>query len=193
MTGRKNINEADLRHWKEAVPSDRLAPLIRDAARAFLRSLQMRLTAHSVPYGHWTFLRILWEQDGLTQRQLSTQAGVMEPTTFSALRAMERLGYVVRKQLPGNRRKVFVFLTPRGRALRSKLLPLAEDVNVTAVAGVKASDLAATRRALLAIVENLARDEAASESQVRRVPSTRELSELVANAGRARAKIRRRA
>jgi DNA-binding MarR family transcriptional regulator len=193
MSGRKNINEADLRHWKEAVPSDRLAPLIRDAARAFLRSLQMRLTAHAVPYGHWTFLRILWEQDGLTQRQLSTQAGVMEPTTFSALRAMEQLGYVVRKQFPGNRRKVFVFLTPRGRALRSKLLPLAEDVNVTAVAGVKASDLAATRRTLLAIVENLARDEAASESQVRRVPSTRELSELVANAGRPRVKVRRRA
>ncbi|NWG23503.1 MAG: MarR family transcriptional regulator [Pseudorhodoplanes sp.] len=193
MSGHKNINEADLRHWKDAVPSDRLAPLIRDAARAFLRSLQMRLTAHSVPYGHWTFLRILWEQDGLTQRQLSSRAGVMEPTTFSALRAMEQLGYIVRRQLPGNRRKVFVFLTTRGRALRNKLLPLAEDVNATAVAGVRASDVAATRRTLLAIVENLARDEVASESLVRRVPSTRELSELVANAGRPRLKVRRRA
>ena len=43
-------------------------------------------------FGHWTFLRILWEHDGLTQRALSEEAGVMEPTTFTALKAMERLG-----------------------------------------------------------------------------------------------------
>ena len=48
----------------------------------------MRLSVHSVSYGHWSFLRILWESEGLTQRQLSGQAGVMEPTTFSALNAM---------------------------------------------------------------------------------------------------------
>ena len=65
-------------------------------------------------FGHWTFLRILWEGDGLTQRELSEQAGVMEPTTFSALKAMERLGYVTRRQVGGDRKKVYVFLTPKG-------------------------------------------------------------------------------
>src|SRR5215472_16484994 len=87
--------EAILRHWREAVPNDRLAHLIKDATRALLRALQMRLTKHAVSNGHWTFLRILWETDGLTQRELSVEAGVMEPTTYSALNAMERLGYVV--------------------------------------------------------------------------------------------------
>jgi hypothetical protein len=33
---------------------------------------------------HWTFLRILWQSDGLTQRELSMRAGVTEPTTFTA-------------------------------------------------------------------------------------------------------------
>ena len=77
--------QAILQHWREAVPNDRLAHLVKDATRALLRALQMRLAAHSVSLGHWTFLRILWEKDGLTQRELSEQAGVMEPTTFSAL------------------------------------------------------------------------------------------------------------
>src|SRR5215471_16738469 len=81
-----------LRHWQEAVPNDRLAHLVKHAARGLARALQMRLTEHAVSYGHWTFLRVLWESEGLTQRQLSDQAGVMEPTTFSALNAMERLG-----------------------------------------------------------------------------------------------------
>ncbi len=90
-----------------------------------------------VSFGHWTFLRILWEADGLTQRELSEQAGVMEPTTFSALKAMERLGYVVRRRRGGDRKKVYVFLTPKGRRLREKLVPLAEEVNRIAVRGVR--------------------------------------------------------
>ena len=144
----------------------------------------MRLTEHSVSLGHWTFLRILWEQDGLTQRELSEQAGVMEPTTFSALKAMERLGYVTRRQMPGNKRKVFVFLTPKGRLLKAKLVPLAEEVNEIAVRGVKPADIAATRQTLLAIIENLARDEIQSAAKQRRIPSTRELASLVAAANK---------
>ena len=69
--------------------------------RALVRALQVRLVEHDVSFGHWTFLRVLWEHDGLTQRELSREAGVMEPTTFTALQALERLGYVERRQLPG--------------------------------------------------------------------------------------------
>ena len=101
--------QAILRHWREAVPNDRLAHLVKDAARALLRALQMRLTAHGVPLGHWTFLRILWDKDGITQRELSEQAGVMEPTTFSALKAMERLGYVRGAKCRETRRRSLSF------------------------------------------------------------------------------------
>jgi MarR family transcriptional regulator, organic hydroperoxide resistance regulator len=173
-----------LQHWREAVPNDRLAHLVKDATRALLRALQMRLTEHSVSLGHWTFLRILWEKDGLTQRELSEQAGVMEPTTFSALKAMEKLGYVTRRQLPGNKKKVFVFLTPKGRLLKSKLIPLAEEVNAIAVRGVKPADIAIARQMLLTIIDNLARDEPESASKQRRIPSTRELASLISDASK---------
>src|SRR5258706_3265838 len=92
----KHPTQEILRHWREAVPNDRLAHLVKDATRALVRGLSMRLAEHGVSFGHWTFLRILWEGDGLTQRELSEQAGVMEPTTFSALQAMERLSLVTR-------------------------------------------------------------------------------------------------
>ncbi len=163
-----------LRHWREAVPDDRLAHLVKDATRALVRALQMRLSAHAVPFGHWTFLRILWERDGLTQRELSEEAGVMEPTTFTALKAMEKRGYVVRRQIAGNKKNVYVHLTPKGRLLRGKLVPLAEEVNNVAVRGVKASDIAATRQTLLAIIANLAEDEMRSAGKQRRLPLVRE-------------------
>lgn len=173
-----------LRHWQEAVPNDRLAHLVKHAARGFARALQMRLAEHAVSYGHWSFLRILWESEGLTQRQLSGQAGVMEPTTFSALNAMERLGYVVRKPSPTSRKEVHVYLTRKGRGLKNKLVPLAEEVNEVALRDIGAADIATTRRTLLAFIENLAADEMDSPTTRRRIPSTRELSRLLNGSGR---------
>ena len=134
---------------------ERLAHLTKEAWRAFGRALQTRLAAHGVPVGHWTFLRVLWDEDGITQRALSEAAGVAEPSTATAIRAMEELGYVTRRQMRGNRKNVYVHLTAKGRALKSKLEPLAEQVNAIAVRGANAGDLAATRRILLLIVENL--------------------------------------
>src|SRR5512135_2615528 len=147
------------RDWREAVPEDRLSHVVREANRALARALQSRLGEHGVSPGHWQFLRILWEHDGLTQRELSEQAGVMEPTTVSALKGMEQAGYVERRQMPENRKNVYVFLTARGRALRDKLVPLAEDVNRVAVAGITPADIALVRRVLLELIENLAREE----------------------------------
>jgi MarR family transcriptional regulator, organic hydroperoxide resistance regulator len=134
---------------------ERLAHLTKEAWRAFVRALQSRLAAHGVSFGHWTFLRVLWEGDGITQRELSEAAGVAEPSTAAAIRAMEGLGYVTRRQTPANRKNVYVRLTAKGRALKGKLEPLAEDVNALAVRGAPASDVAAARRTLLRVVQNL--------------------------------------
>ncbi len=152
-----------LRHWREAVPNDRLAHLVRDCERAFRRALTLRLAAHGVPFGHWSFLRILWESDGLTQKELSTRAGVMEPTTFAALKTMEAQGWVARTQLPTNRKNVYVHLTPTGRALKDQLVPLAVATNRISTRGLAAAELAATRKVLLAMLGNLAEDEQACE------------------------------
>lgn len=136
-----------------------MAHLVKDATRALVRALQRRLVAHDVSFGQWAFLRVLWDRDGLTLTELSKEAGVKAPTAFVAVKAMEARGYVVRRQLAGNRRKVHVFLTPRGRELKARLVPLAEEVNRRALRGVPPADRAATRRTLLAVLENLARDE----------------------------------
>jgi DNA-binding MarR family transcriptional regulator len=160
--------ERIVRHWHDAVPNDRLAHLVKDASRAFVRALQLRLAPHGVPFGHWTFLRILWEADGMTQRELSAEAGVMEPTTHVALNAMERLGYIRRRRLAANRRNVYVHLTAKGRALKSQLVPLAENVNEAGIEGVGAADIATTRRVLIAIIDNLARDGAAPMTPARK-------------------------
>lgn len=158
-------------HWRESLDDERLTHLIRTAFRGSSAALQRRLKEHGVAYGHWTFLRILWQTDGLTQRQLSVQAGVTEAATVTALQAMEKLGYVTRQKLPENRKEVRVFLTPQGTALRSKSVGCAEDVNAVVADGIPAEDLAATRRTLLAVIANLDRDAAAEAAERPQPPS----------------------
>jgi DNA-binding MarR family transcriptional regulator len=144
-----------VKDWQKAIPKDRLAHIIKDVWRGLVRALTVRLAEHGVSFGHWTFLRILWQEDGLTQRELSERAGVMEPTTFSAIKAMEELGYVTRRQTPENRKNVYVHLTAEGRALKERLVPLAQEVNRVATRGVRPEDVSTTRLTLLAMLENL--------------------------------------
>ena len=135
-----------------------------------MRALQWRLAAHGVSFGHWTFLRILWKKEGLTQRELADEAGVTAPTTAAAIRTMEKLGYVTRGRSADNRKNVYVRLTPKGRALEAKLVPLAEEVNEIGLRGVSQQERATIQRALLAIIENMSRDSLAPSRSSRRSP-----------------------
>ncbi len=147
--------------WRQAIPEERLAHLVRDVAQAFTRSLVSRLARHGVPIGHWTFLRVLWESDGLLQKELSERAGVMPPTTFVAIKSMEALGYIVRRRLPHNRKNVYIHLTRKGSDLQDALVPLAVESNNVGVEGISEAHLKVTRNVLLAIIKNLALDETA--------------------------------
>lgn len=175
----KNETRAILNHWQDEGLDDRLAHLIKDATRALVRALQIRLIEYDVSFGHWTFLRILWQKDGITQRALSEAAGVMEPTTYSALTGMEKLGYIERRQSPENKKNMYVFLTAQGRALESKLVPLAIEVNEISLRGTKEEDIRTTRKVLLEIIKNLAADESESDDPERKMPSTRKLGDIV--------------
>lgn len=145
-----------LTYWQTLLDEDRLAHLIRDTARALTKTLQLRLAEQSIPIGHWTFLRILWRSDGLTQKELSTRAGVKAPTTAVAMQAMEAAGYIFRVQLPTNQKNSYVYLTPQGRQLKEKLVPLAEEVNRISVHNIEREKLEITREVLLTMLANLA-------------------------------------
>ncbi|MEQ8699455.1 MAG: MarR family winged helix-turn-helix transcriptional regulator [Bauldia litoralis] len=110
--------------------------LVRQAHNALQRLLEQSIAPHGVLRGQWYFLRVLWEEEGLTQRELSARVGTKEPTTIVALRSMEAAGLVTRRRSETDRRKIHVDLTPKARALRDTLLPLARGVSETATGGL---------------------------------------------------------
>lgn len=157
---------------------ERVARLVHLAAREFARSLQRRLVAENVTFSQWIFLRILWRNDGLSQRELSERAHLTEPTTHTALIRMEEIGLIVRRKVGGNRRRQHAFLTERGWQLRGVLEPLAIETNDLALAGLSAVEVDVLRRALGTIIRNLAADERAAAERGLRLPSTRSFTAI---------------
>jgi len=128
---------------------------IRTTHRQFAQDLQDRLAPYEIPIGMWYFFRALWEEDGLTQRELSQRVGSMEPTTVEQLRNMERRGYIERRRSVEDRRKMHVHLTPCGRALKTQLMPFAIDVNRVALDGLSDGEIGFLRLVLERIRNNL--------------------------------------
>ncbi|MGA8316249.1 MAG: MarR family winged helix-turn-helix transcriptional regulator, partial [Bradyrhizobium sp.] len=128
---------------------------VRATHRALQRFLQSKIEPHGITLGMWYFLRALWHEDGLTQRELSTRVGTMEPTTLSAILIMEKNGLVRRARNRDDRRKWHIHLTAKGRALKDKLLPLARDVVDTAVHNLSRSEAAQLLKALAEVQKSL--------------------------------------
>jgi DNA-binding MarR family transcriptional regulator len=136
-----------------------ISQLLRDCHRAVSRSLASRIGAHGVSIGQWYFLRALWEEDGLTQRELSHRVGMMEPTTVTALNGMEKRGLVERVRNARDRRKMNIYLTEKGRSLRSKLMPVEEGINRLAVKGMDEEQQAQFESALRRLLANLSEED----------------------------------
>ncbi len=129
--------------------------LVRQAHNALQRLLEQAIAPHGVLRGQWYFLRVLWEEEGLTQRELSARVGTKEPTTIVALRSMEAADLVKRRRSETDRRKIHVDLTPKARRLRDKLLPLAQGVSEAATKGLTPEETETLHRLLRKVVESL--------------------------------------
>lgn len=129
--------------------------LFKQAHRAFTRALDRRLKPCGITLAQWYFLRELWVEEDVTQRELSRRMDVSEPTTAVAIDLMEKAGLVVRQRDPAQRNSVRVTLTAEGRRLKEALLPIAGDVNENAAKGLKAGTLNEVRTSIITMIDNL--------------------------------------
>ncbi len=135
--------------------SESVGAMVRMTHQAFAQDLQHHLASFKIPVGMWFYLRALWEEDGITQRELSRRVGATEPTTALQLTKMEARGYLERRRSEADRRNSHVHLTRSGRALQTKLLPYARLVNQTALTGLSAPEVAQLQRLLGHLRANL--------------------------------------
>jgi DNA-binding MarR family transcriptional regulator len=110
-------------------PEETIGFLLWDTTRAFTSRFSERIARYGVTFGLWPFLRELWEEDGLTQRELSERVRMRGPTTVAAINRLEKAGMVRRVANAKDGRKINVFLTDKGRAAYDLAMPDVEAIN----------------------------------------------------------------
>ncbi|NIP13460.1 MAG: MarR family transcriptional regulator [Pseudomonadales bacterium] len=113
----------------------------RATHRAFDRLLQQHLRQHGLTNGYWYVLRVLWEREGMTQRELARAAHLTESSAVIMLDGMQRAGFLTRRKDPEDGRRQRVFLTAKAKRLKPKLLPVAGKLNALAARGIDPEDL----------------------------------------------------
>ena len=86
--------------------------------------LDTELRKYGLTIALWPTLMCLWEEEGVTQKEISDKARVQRSTTTRTLDKLEALGLIERKADPNSRRVFKIFLTDKGRKLEEELLPI---------------------------------------------------------------------
>ena len=107
--------------------------LANHMARLFERGLAARIRPLGLTTGTFPALLELWENDGLTQKQLVERLDIEQATMANTLSRMERDGLIRREKDPGDGRVQRIRLTERARALRDPAIAAATAENEDAL------------------------------------------------------------
>ena len=141
-------------------PENSIGYLARIVFRSFSRLLERRTLKHNVSAGQWRFLRQLWREDGITQRELSERVGMREPTTVVALKGLEKAGFITRRKSDADRRKTFIHLTPHAKELELVLAPMNAEIHKIATRGMSDEEVVTLQKLMRRVNANLAQETA---------------------------------
>ncbi len=86
------------------------------------------LNAHRITEQQWRIVRVLLEAGALEPREIGELCRLSSPSLAGVLARMEEIGFVTRRRLAHDQRRVRVSLTPKSRALAARMAPQIETV-----------------------------------------------------------------
>ncbi|MPY24783.1 MarR family transcriptional regulator [Shewanella psychropiezotolerans] len=92
-------------------------------------ALDEKLKRYQLDIKLWPVLFALWQEEGITQTELSKRCDVANYTMTRLLDQLQTQGLIHRHQEADNRRAFQIFLTDIGKALEQDLIREAERVN----------------------------------------------------------------
>lgn len=128
---------------------------INHLARLMAQALRVRIAPLGVVPGQFAQLLALYEQDGLSQRELCERVRIEQPTMANTLQRMERDGLIRRLPDPADGRRSAVVLTERALGLEDDLVGAARNINSEATQNIAEDELAAFMATLARIIGNL--------------------------------------
>lgn len=109
--------------------SNSLGCLIAVLGNDMATALDQRLKELDLKITMWPILMMLWQEDGLTQAELSARCRTANYTTTRMLDALEDKDIIERKPHPTSRRAHLVYLTDFGKSLKTEGISLVMKTN----------------------------------------------------------------
>ncbi len=147
---RSNISPAQL--------EESIGYMVRNAHRAYDRVLAEAFSNHKILTGQWSLLRVLWDEDNLSQIEVAKRMKIERASLTIMLNTVEKAGLIARRIDPTDRRKQLISLTRKGQALQSVLVPIGMNVNSIALKSLSKDEISVLRSLLRRVIDNLERD-----------------------------------
>src|ERR1700721_486834 len=100
--------------------------LLLQAREQVIARFRPILNEHGITEQQWRIVRALIDTGPLEPREIGELCRISSPSLAGVLSRMEELGYIRRKRLDHDQRRLRVSLTPRSRALAARMAPQIE-------------------------------------------------------------------
>lgn len=110
---------------------------------------------YEITHSQWLILMMLWQKDGRNQNELT---GLMyrEKTTITrVIEGMEKRGLIYREIDSKDRRNKLCYLTNEGLLLKTKLVPIAREINKQAISDIDPQDFDLFKNIIKKVLTNL--------------------------------------
>jgi DNA-binding MarR family transcriptional regulator len=126
------------------------------ASRLIIREYQPYLDKLGITYPQYLVLMVLWESDGISVNEISRKLILNTNTITPLLKRMEMMGIIERQRSRGDERKVNVYLTAKGKKLRTAASTIPENLMSDLSSGsMKIGDLTDLKDKLNSIIDYL--------------------------------------
>ena len=135
--------------------TDSLDFLIRDTRVFLTANIESRIGRLGIPLRIWFPLRILYANEGITQRELGRMLSYGDAHAGVIVAFMQRMKLVDRRPNRLDKRRIDLYLTSAGKKMARQTLPHMRAINARVTAGFTAAEARTLHALLTRAHENL--------------------------------------
>jgi DNA-binding MarR family transcriptional regulator len=113
------------------------------------------LAPHRLSIAMWRVMAVLASKGGQRQIDLAVLTSIDASTLSRLVTRLVRVGLVTRARSARSNREVAVKLSPKGRAVIVRLIPIAREYEAEAIAGLSGEELTVVKRCLRRMYGNM--------------------------------------
>jgi len=118
---------------------------------------QKNITAFNGEQGR--ILHVLWENDGISNQELSKKSGLAMSSLTTMLERMEEKNLLTRRGCPKDKRKCLLFLTDYANSLKNEYDEISEKMTKISFEGISEDERLAFEKTLENVLHNLEKAE----------------------------------